>query len=798
MGYHYIGLFVMVEYTMKYQTILVVVLVMLSSSVVFIGISSSTTYKTIEIPEPESQGQADVTVDGSINERTISDRDRDTDGVSREGTGGDSHGNTTDYRSRGIPPGELQNVTFDPSSMSGTITGADQYHSMADGDSPTVGATKTFPSLNYKAGEYSFRNFTLREYTENSSVWVAENLSWPENDSRQTPTITDAQVDHLTTEYEETIYPSNKQLFGAPDAQNGTNANLSQQGEVPENYYRSPDNKSRTIILVDNIRDMNYFNESYPVYTGGFYSSVIEQRTDRNVLTIDAYDWDDRLGPLDAPWRPGNESTNGSEETNESAHAIEGTVTHELQHLVHNDHDADETSWINEGLSDYAEYAAGYGLPQGHVDAFEERPNNSLVEWGDQGDHNIVADYGVAALFQTYLGQQYGESFIKDLVRDPDNGIASVENALNEAGGEDGFYDVYQDFSTALVVDSTNSSVRTDDPNRYQFEGIDVNVSTTNATNGRTPAWGNTYATFDDPMNDSVVKFSANGTHFRPLPWETVSPPNAEPTAGGPPSSNESVLWSTSEHLTDDAAIMRADLRDTESATLSFETYYDIEYGWDYGFLQVSTDGGETWTTLSNENTTEDLAVPESAYQPITEQLPGFTGDTGGEWTTESFDLSAYSGQEVLISFRYMTDHATAGNASSIPGTGWYLRNIEIPEADLSHDGSSTEPFMDSSEVQNERVRYQFTAIGITEHGEADIKQLDARTFTGTSNKTWYDVFEDSEYDRIITTASWAARPNETGTVPYEFSVTPLSEHITDRIEEIRQQQSQPTRAPVP
>ena len=29
---------------------------------------------------------------------------------------------------------------------------------------------------------------------------------------------------------------------------------------------------------------------------------------------------------------------------------------------------------------------------------------------------------------------------------------------------------------------------------------------------------------------------------------------------------------------------------------LSFDTLYDTEEGWDFGFVQVSTDGGKTWT----------------------------------------------------------------------------------------------------------------------------------------------------------------------------------------------------------
>ena len=41
---------------------------------------------------------------------------------------------------------------------------------------------------------------------------------------------------------------------------------------------------------------------------------------------------------------------------------------------------------------------------------------------------------------------------------------------------------------------------------------------------------------------------------------------------------------------------------------LTFETYYDIEQNWDYGFVQVLTDGGETWQSLESERMSTEIA----------------------------------------------------------------------------------------------------------------------------------------------------------------------------------------------
>ncbi|MFX0105829.1 MAG: hypothetical protein ACFE75_10080, partial [Candidatus Hodarchaeota archaeon] len=98
----------------------------------------------------------------------------------------------------------------------------------------------------------------------------------------------------------------------------------------------------------------------------------------------------------------------------------------------------------------------------------------------------------------------------------------------------------------------------------------------------------------------------------------------------------------------------------------------DIEDYWDYGFVQVSEDGGETWTSLENMYTTylhESLAMGT-----IVANLPGLTG-WSGDWITMSFDISAYHGQEIMIAFRYMTD-----SYENYPG--WWIKNVVIEQND--------------------------------------------------------------------------------------------------------------------
>ena len=68
---------------------------------------------------------------------------------------------------------------------------------------------------------------------------------------------------------------------------------------------------------------------------------------------------------------------------------------------------------------------------------------------------------------------------------------------------------------------------------------------------------------------------------------------------------------------------------------------------WDFWFVEVSTDGGTSWTVV-------------------------FEGQVGQEgfWSELSADLSAYAGQNILIRFSFNTDDDESNNF-----LGWYLEN---------------------------------------------------------------------------------------------------------------------------
>jgi len=126
--------------------------------------------------------------------------------------------------------------------------------------------------------------------------------------------------------------------------------------------------------------------------------------------------------------------------------------------------------------------------------------------------------------------------------------------------------------------------------------------------------------------------------------------------------------WGGRADLIDNKLTRAVDLTTKTTATLDFWTWYEIEEGWDFGFVQVSTDGGVTWTSLSDLESRVTYAHDPNAMGTIVASLPGFTGSSNG-WVHETFNLPV--GGSILLRFRYMTDWATIFD-------GWFLDEIRI------------------------------------------------------------------------------------------------------------------------
>jgi PGF-pre-PGF domain-containing protein len=111
------------------------------------------------------------------------------------------------------------------------------------------------------------------------------------------------------------------------------------------------------------------------------------------------------------------------------------------------------------------------------------------------------------------------------------------------------------------------------------------------------------------------------------------------------------------------------------SATLTFYTKYDIEYGWDFGYVEVSNNSGASWTQLAGTGTTTYRDGGAYVGHPGS---PAYTGSVGS-WTLETVDLTPYAGDDILLRFKYVPDDYYAEH-------GWKIDDISIAEIGFSDD----------------------------------------------------------------------------------------------------------------
>ncbi|WP_430787475.1 peptidase M6 immune inhibitor A [Actinoplanes sp. G11-F43] len=558
---------------------------------------------------------------------------------------------------------------------------------------PEIGTVRSWAGLNEIDGDVYRKDYTLRGVGEHIEVWVAKDIAFPDGDCRgkAATEVTDTQVSALIREFDENIYPKETTAFSTPPDRSGANAGL------PGDFTGAG---NRTVTLVDNIRDENYFEfPKRQTYISGFFSEQLNELFDRNVITIDAFDWVHRTG-ADPQHEPADDVCASRPSR---PRMYESTFAHEWQHLLAYYTDPDEEVWISEGLADYAQTLTGYvdaslgvyhrGFDN-HIVCYQGfgsvkttynpnprncgGPSNSLNIWSEGEPDEILADYGIAYAFMLYLRDRFGAKILTTLHQDKQNhGLAAVAAALPKGQK---LHDVLHDFQIMTLVDKVVGE------RRGVVKGVPRKRVTSDSLH--------TTVNLDNPASYGNAGVTPNGADYIELPddWRTVRFDGARTLPPKPLAwtIDAGMLFSGNTPSTDETVVRQVDVPATDPV-LRFKTTYGLEEKFDYGYVTVSSDGGKTYQVLKGDRTVDG---------PLGPAITGKAADV-----TLSFDLKAYAKKRVLIGFRYVSDGAVSIG-------GWHLSDVKVGATSIG--GGSLDGWKSPTQIRPVAVdNWNVTLVGL-------------------------------------------------------------------------------------
>ncbi len=448
---------------------------------------------------------------------------------------------------------------------------------------------------------------TLR-YVGPHSYW------WIENGYN----ASDSEISASAEAFEDTIYPTNRAFFGSE-------------------WSPGVDNDPRLHIFIGNVPGV-----------GGYFYSINEYSRLINPFSNEKEMFFININAAS----PGNDR-------------LDSILAHEFQHMIHWYNDANEETWVNEGLSELAMALSGYDTG-GTERVFAQTPDTQLNTWGDSPNESI-AHYGGSFLFLSYFLERFGEDLMRQVVAHPANGADGFNAVLVDQGQSHRFDDIFADWLVANYLDDP-----TIDEGQWGYRDLSVSSVSLDSQHKDYPAsrestvsqYAADYITFEGRPGSLSIEFTGD-TQVKVVPNQAHS--------------GAYQWWSNRGDDSDMSLTHSFDLSGVDQATLQFWAWYDIEGDWDFAYVEVSTDGGQTWDILPGRYTTTENKSGNSFGHAWT----GISGDGDTpQWVQEEVDLSPYAGQPVDVRFEYITDDA-------ISHEGFLIDDIAIPAIGFFDDAES-------------------------------------------------------------------------------------------------------------
>ena len=292
-------------------------------------------------------------------------------------------------------------------------------------------------------------------------------------------------------------------------------------------------------------------------------------------------------------------------------------LAHEFVHMIQHNEDVNEETWVIEGTAELGAFLT----IEPRIFAIQRYLMNPTIQLNSWDIDAAGPYYGAASLFFTYLVERAGPEIILAHSREPADGIAGIDNALRTIGATDSstgqpltFADVFADWLAANLLND-----RTFSDGRFGYESLDLGDSRAAITAS--------YGTYPLVLTDRTV--NQHGGQYLLLRSDiprtlTVTFEGSEsvPVVPTEPHSGSFFYWANRSDQSDVRLTRAFDLSGVESAALHFWAWYEMEPFWDYGYISVSADGGETWQVLETAYTTTENPNSRAFAAGIT----GFSG----------------------------------------------------------------------------------------------------------------------------------------------------------------------------
>lgn len=351
-----------------------------------------------------------------------------------------------------------------------------------------------------------------------------------------------------------------------------------------------------------------------------------------------------------------------------------GVLAHEFQHMIHWYRDRNESNWLSEGFSELAVLLNNFY--RGGFDAlYTSNPDLQLNNWPDDSQEDSTPHYGASFLFVTYFMDRFGEAATQALVANQDNDLNSVDSTLRQINATDpltGQTISADSFFMDWVITNYLMDRRVED-GRYSYTSYrGAPPAEPTQTFKRCPVAPSTNDVHQYGVD--YISFTCPGSytlHFEGSIQTPLLPQD--------PHSGRYALWANKGDESDMTLTQTFDLTSvTGPLSLNYWTWYDLEKGWDYVYLEASTDG-ENWQILTTPSGTSENPNGNNYGW-------GYTSLSGegsrSVWTQERVDLSQFAGQNLTLRFEYITD-------SNVTGEGFMLDDLSIPEIGHSTDFES-------------------------------------------------------------------------------------------------------------